>query len=40
VEFCEGYAGLWPSLKLWARLYTLRINSIQNPTVPLPKPIV
>ena len=38
--FCEGYVGLWPSLKLWAQLYTLRINSIQDPTVPLPKPIV
>ncbi|KAM0895907.1 hypothetical protein ACQ4PT_023559 [Festuca glaucescens] len=38
--FCEGYVELWPSLKLWAQLYTLRINSIQDPTVPLPKPIV
>jgi hypothetical protein len=40
VAFCEGYVGLWPSIQLWVRLYNLRINSIQDPEVPLPKPIV
>jgi hypothetical protein len=37
---CEGYVGLWPSLQLWARLYILQINSIQDRNVPLPKPVV
>jgi hypothetical protein len=40
VAFCEGFVGLLPSLTLWARLYTLRINSIQDPNLPLPKPVV
>jgi hypothetical protein len=31
--FCEGYVGLWPSLQLWACLYILRINSIQDRNV-------
>jgi hypothetical protein len=40
VTFCETYVGLWPSLELWARLYNLQVNSIQDPEVPIPKPIV
>jgi hypothetical protein len=40
VPFCEGYVGLWPSIEAWALLYNLRVNSIQDPEVPLPKPIV
>jgi hypothetical protein len=28
VAFCEGHVGLLPSLNLWARLYSLRTNSI------------
>jgi hypothetical protein len=40
VAFCEGYVSLWPSIQCFARLYNLRINSIQDPEVPLPKPIV
>ncbi|KAM0833813.1 hypothetical protein ACQ4PT_064034 [Festuca glaucescens] len=40
VAFCEGYIGLLPSLELWAWLYSLRTNSIQDPSVPVPKPMV
>ncbi|KAM0859894.1 hypothetical protein ACQ4PT_046893 [Festuca glaucescens] len=40
VAFCEGYIGLLPSLEIWAWLYSLQTNSIQDPSVPKPKPIV
>jgi hypothetical protein len=40
VDSCEGFVGLWPSLELWAKLYTLRINSVQDPSKPVPKTVV
>ena len=40
VALCEGYIGILPSLELWARLYSLQTNSIQDPSVPVPKPMV
>jgi hypothetical protein len=36
----EGFVGLSPSVETFARFYNLRINSIQDPKLPLPKPIV
>ncbi|KAK1692120.1 hypothetical protein QYE76_008817 [Lolium multiflorum] len=40
VSFMEGYVGLWPTTETFARFYNLRINSIQDPNLPLPKPVV
>ncbi|KAK1652290.1 hypothetical protein QYE76_070095 [Lolium multiflorum] len=40
VSFMEGFVGLWPTVETFARFYNLRINSIQDPDLPLPKPIV
>jgi hypothetical protein len=40
VSFLEGYVGLWPTIEAFARFYNLRINSIQDPELPLPKPVV
>jgi hypothetical protein len=40
VAFLEGYVCLWPTVEAFAHLYNLRINSIQDPELPLPKPIV
>jgi hypothetical protein len=40
VSFMEGYVGLWPTTETFARFYNLRINSIQDPKLPLPKPVV
>jgi hypothetical protein len=40
VSFIEGYAGLWPTTETFARFYNLQINSIQDPQLPLPKPVV
>jgi hypothetical protein len=38
--FCEGYVYRLPTVEAFARLYNLRVNSIQDPELPLPKPIV
>ncbi|KAM0901505.1 hypothetical protein ACQ4PT_019952 [Festuca glaucescens] len=40
VSFMEGYVGIWPTTETFARFYNLRINSIQDPKLPLPKPVV
>ncbi|KAK1613213.1 hypothetical protein QYE76_036886 [Lolium multiflorum] len=40
LAFCEGHVCLRPTVEAFARLYNLRINSIQDPELPLPKPIV
>ncbi|KAK1616991.1 hypothetical protein QYE76_022508 [Lolium multiflorum] len=40
VAFMEGYVGLWPTIETFARFYNLRINSVQDPKLPLPKPVV
>ncbi|KAK1695347.1 hypothetical protein QYE76_012044 [Lolium multiflorum] len=40
VSFMEGYVGLWPTTETFARSYNLRINSIQDPKLPLLKPVV
>jgi hypothetical protein len=40
VSFMEGYVGLSPTIEAFARFYNLRINSIQDPKIPLPKPVV
>jgi hypothetical protein len=36
----EGYVGLWPTTETFARFYNLRINSVQDPKLPLPKMLV
>jgi hypothetical protein len=40
VSFMEGFVGLWPTVETFARFYNLRINSIQDPQLPLRKPVV
>jgi hypothetical protein len=40
VSFMEGFIGLWPTTETFTRFYNLRINSIQDPQLPLPKPVV
>ncbi|KAK1632697.1 hypothetical protein QYE76_007012 [Lolium multiflorum] len=40
VSFMEGFVGLWPTVETFARFYNLRINSIQDPKLPTPKPTV
>ncbi|KAK1664370.1 hypothetical protein QYE76_052529 [Lolium multiflorum] len=37
VSFMEGYVGLWPTIETFSRFYNLRINSVQDPKLPLPK---
>ncbi|KAM0907458.1 hypothetical protein ACQ4PT_016110 [Festuca glaucescens] len=40
VSFMEGFVGLLPTVETFARFYNLRINSIQDPQLPTPKPVV
>jgi hypothetical protein len=40
VYFMEGYVSLLPTIEAFARFYNLRINSIQDLEIPLPKPVV
>ena len=40
VSFMEGFVGILPTVETFARFYNLRINSIQDPKLPTPKPIV
>jgi hypothetical protein len=40
VCFMEGFIGLWHTVETFARFYNLRINSIQDPDLPLPKSVV
>ncbi|KAM0857704.1 hypothetical protein ACQ4PT_048304 [Festuca glaucescens] len=40
VSFVEGFVGLLPTVETFARFYNLRINSIQDPQLPIPKPVV
>jgi hypothetical protein len=36
----EGFIGLWPTIETFAHFYNLPFNSIQDPDLPLPKPVV
>jgi hypothetical protein len=40
VSFMEGFAGILPTVKTFAHFYKLRINSIQDRSLPPPNPIV
>jgi hypothetical protein len=40
ISFMEGYVGLQPTTETFARFYNLWINSVQDPKLPLPKPVV
>ncbi|KAM0903733.1 hypothetical protein ACQ4PT_018495 [Festuca glaucescens] len=40
VSFMEGFVGLLPTVETFAHFYNLRINSIQDPQLPTPKPVV
>ncbi|KAK1626742.1 hypothetical protein QYE76_001057 [Lolium multiflorum] len=40
ISFIEGFVGLLPTIETFARFYNLRINSIQDPQLPIPKPVV
>ncbi|KAM0880544.1 hypothetical protein ACQ4PT_033494 [Festuca glaucescens] len=40
VSFMEGFVGLLPTVETFARFYNLQINSIQDPQLPTPKPVV